>query len=90
MFDVGCSVFDVCFSLPMKASTSAVLIRRVSMRFAGKRHGDSIDVLDNVSAEVADGEFVCPVRPGSNQHILRKYACDLDALGLLIALQQLP
>jgi ABC-type nitrate/sulfonate/bicarbonate transport system ATPase subunit len=42
---------------------NAVSIRDVSMRFAGKRAGEQIEVLDKVSAEVADGEFVCLVGP---------------------------
>jgi NitT/TauT family transport system ATP-binding protein len=42
---------------------NAVSIRDVSMRFPGKRAGEQIDVLDKVSAEVADGEFVCLVGP---------------------------
>jgi NitT/TauT family transport system ATP-binding protein len=33
------------------------------MRFAGKRNGDSMQVLDNINAEVAEGEFVCLVGP---------------------------
>lgn len=33
------------------------------MSFPGKRPGEQIDVLDNVSAEVAHGEFVCLVGP---------------------------
>jgi NitT/TauT family transport system ATP-binding protein len=41
----------------------AVSIRDVSMRFPGKHAGEQIEVLDNVSAEVADGEFVCLVGP---------------------------
>ncbi|HXM73805.1 MAG TPA: ABC transporter ATP-binding protein [Chthoniobacterales bacterium] len=42
---------------------SAVSIRDLSMRFAGKRAGEQIDVLETVSAEVAHGEFVCIVGP---------------------------
>lgn len=42
---------------------SAVSIRNLFMRFAGKRNGDSIHVLEDVSAEVAHGEFVCIVGP---------------------------
>ncbi|MDQ2824035.1 MAG: ABC transporter ATP-binding protein [Verrucomicrobiota bacterium] len=42
---------------------SAVSIREVSMRFPGKRAGEQIDVLDNINAEVAHGEFVCIVGP---------------------------
>ena len=33
------------------------------MRFAGKRNGDSIEVLENINAEVVEGEFVCLVGP---------------------------
>ena len=47
----------------MKASASAVSIRNVSMSFPGKRPGEQIDVLENISAEVAHGEFVCLVGP---------------------------
>jgi NitT/TauT family transport system ATP-binding protein len=42
---------------------SAVSIRNVSMSFPGKHSGEQIDVLENVSAEVAHGEFVCLVGP---------------------------
>jgi NitT/TauT family transport system ATP-binding protein len=42
---------------------NAISIRNLSMRFPGKRNGDSVHVLDNVTAEVADGEFVCLVGP---------------------------
>jgi len=42
---------------------TAVSIRNVSMRFAGKKNGDSIRVLENIDAEVAHGEFVCIVGP---------------------------
>jgi NitT/TauT family transport system ATP-binding protein len=41
---------------------SAVSIRHVSMSFAGK-NGDAIRVLEDVSAEVERGEFVCIVGP---------------------------
>lgn len=44
-------------------SNSAVSIRNVSMSFPGKHPGEQIDVLENVSAEVARGEFVCLVGP---------------------------
>jgi NitT/TauT family transport system ATP-binding protein len=42
---------------------SAVSIRNISMRFPGKRNGDSIHVLDRISADVAHGELVCIVGP---------------------------
>jgi ABC-type nitrate/sulfonate/bicarbonate transport system ATPase subunit len=42
---------------------NAVSIHNVSMRFAGKQNGDSIEVLQNVTAAVAPGEFVCIVGP---------------------------
>ena len=42
---------------------NAVSIRNVSMSFPGKHPGEQIDVLENVSAEVAPGEFVCLVGP---------------------------
>ncbi len=47
----------------MKGTDSAVLIRNVSMTFSGKRNGDCVEVLQNISAEVAQGEFVCIVGP---------------------------
>jgi NitT/TauT family transport system ATP-binding protein len=47
----------------MKANLSAVSIRNVSMRFPGKRSGEEIEVLENVNAVVAPGEFVCLVGP---------------------------
>jgi NitT/TauT family transport system ATP-binding protein len=42
---------------------SAVSIRNISMSFPGKHAGEEIEVLENVSAEVAHGEFVCLVGP---------------------------
>ena len=42
---------------------SAVSIRNVSISFPGKRAGEQIDVLENINAEVAEGEFVCLVGP---------------------------
>src|ERR1700676_64324 len=42
---------------------SAVSIRNVSISFPGKPAGEQIDVLENISAEVAHGEFVCIVGP---------------------------
>jgi NitT/TauT family transport system ATP-binding protein len=42
---------------------AAIAIRNVSISFPGKRAGEQIDVLDNVSADVAHGEFVCIVGP---------------------------
>ena len=42
---------------------NAVSIHNVSMVFPGKRNGDSIQVLENINAEVAHGEFVCIVGP---------------------------
>ena len=42
---------------------SAVSLRNLSIRFPGKRSGQQIDVLENVSADVAAGEFVCIVGP---------------------------
>jgi NitT/TauT family transport system ATP-binding protein len=44
-------------------SDSAVSIRNISMSFPGKHPGEQIDVLENISAEVAHGEFVCLVGP---------------------------
>ncbi len=41
----------------------AVAIHNLSVSFPGKRIGEEIRVLENVSAEVADGEFVCLVGP---------------------------
>ena len=42
---------------------NAVSIRNLSKHFPGRRNGDSIRVLENVSAEVGHGEFVCLVGP---------------------------
>jgi NitT/TauT family transport system ATP-binding protein len=42
---------------------SAVSLRNLSICFPGKRPGQQIDVLENVSADVAAGEFVCIVGP---------------------------
>jgi NitT/TauT family transport system ATP-binding protein len=42
---------------------SAVSIKHVSIAFPGKRAGERISVLEDVSAEVAPGEFVCIVGP---------------------------
>lgn len=42
---------------------SAVSIRNLSIRFPGKRPGQQIDVLENVTADVGAGEFVCIVGP---------------------------
>jgi NitT/TauT family transport system ATP-binding protein len=42
---------------------AAVSVRDLSMRFPGKRAGEQIDVLENINAEVAHGEFVCIVGP---------------------------
>ncbi|HEX8280234.1 MAG TPA: ABC transporter ATP-binding protein [Chthoniobacterales bacterium] len=44
-------------------SRPAISIRDVSVVFPGKRAGEEIPVLDQVSAEVAEGEFVCLVGP---------------------------
>ena len=41
----------------------AIAVRNVSVVFPGKREGEDIAVLDDVSAEVAQGEFVCLVGP---------------------------
>jgi NitT/TauT family transport system ATP-binding protein len=42
---------------------SAVSLHNLSIGFPGKRRGQQIDVLENVSADVAAGEFVCIVGP---------------------------
>jgi FADH2 O2-dependent halogenase len=39
----------------------AISVRGVSMRYPGKRTGEFVDALDDVSFEVAPGEFVCIV-----------------------------
>jgi ABC-type nitrate/sulfonate/bicarbonate transport system ATPase subunit len=44
-------------------SGAAISIRNCSLVFAGKRAGEQTDVLDNVTADVAKGEFVCLVGP---------------------------
>ncbi|MEP6956482.1 MAG: ATP-binding cassette domain-containing protein, partial [Chthoniobacterales bacterium] len=41
----------------------AISIRHVSVTFPGKRAGEQIHVLADVSADVAPGEFVCLVGP---------------------------
>ncbi len=41
----------------------AVSIRNVSMSFPGKHADEQIDVLEDIAAEVAHGEFVCIVGP---------------------------
>ncbi len=41
----------------------AISVRDVSVTFPGKRAGEKIAVLDNVRADVAQGEFVCIVGP---------------------------
>jgi NitT/TauT family transport system ATP-binding protein len=41
----------------------AISIRNVSMRFPGKHYSEHTDVLENVTASVAHGEFVCLVGP---------------------------
>jgi NitT/TauT family transport system ATP-binding protein len=47
-----------------KEPFAAISIRNVSMRFPGKPPSEHIDVLENVTASVAHGEFVCLVGPG--------------------------
>lgn len=42
---------------------TAVSIRDVSKMFPGKRAGEQIEVLQNVNADVAHGEFLCIVGP---------------------------
>ncbi len=44
-------------------SIPAIAIRNCAVAFPGKRVGEEIAVLNNVSAEVAKGEFVCLVGP---------------------------
>jgi NitT/TauT family transport system ATP-binding protein len=44
-------------------SAPLISIRHVSVSFPGKRPGEVINVLDDVSADVASGEFVCLVGP---------------------------
>ena len=44
-------------------SSPAIEIRNCCVAFPGKRSGEEIAVLDNISAEVAAGEFVCLVGP---------------------------
>ena len=56
-------MFGVRFYPPMRTAQPAVRVQGVSMRFAGKHAGEQIEVLDNVSADVAPGEFVCLVGP---------------------------
>jgi NitT/TauT family transport system ATP-binding protein len=42
---------------------SAVSFRDLSMSFAGKRRGETVNVLQDVTADVQRGEFVCIVGP---------------------------
>ncbi len=60
-------MFDVCFSIfslsDSVMSEPAISIRNCSVTFPGQRPGESIDVLQDVSANVATGEFVCLVGP---------------------------
>ncbi|MDQ6624886.1 MAG: ATP-binding cassette domain-containing protein, partial [Verrucomicrobiota bacterium] len=44
-------------------SGPAIEIRKCCVAFPGKRSGEDVAVLDNVTAEVAAGEFVCLVGP---------------------------
>ena len=44
-------------------SNPAITIRNCSLVFPGTRRGEEIPVLDDVSADVATGEFVCLVGP---------------------------
>lgn len=43
--------------------SAAISIENVSVSFPGKARGEEIRVLEDVSAEVAEGEFVCLVGP---------------------------
>jgi ABC-type nitrate/sulfonate/bicarbonate transport system ATPase subunit len=45
------------------ANIEAISIRHVSVVFPGKRAGEEVHVLDDVSAALAQGEFVCLVGP---------------------------
>ena len=47
----------------VEKTSAAISVRDVSVSFPGKRNGDDIPVLENVSLEVAKGEFVCLVGP---------------------------
>ena len=62
---------------------NAISIRNLSMRFPGKRNGDSVHVLENVNAVVAPGEFVCLVGPSGcgKSTLLNIVAGFLDATG---------
>ena len=42
---------------------AAISIRNCSLVFSGKRPGEEIPVLDDVSAQIGEGEFVCLVGP---------------------------
>ena len=59
-FDVQRSTFDVRRS---SGAVPAISVRQVSVNFPGKRVADDIRVLDDVSLDVAQGEFVCLVGP---------------------------
>jgi len=41
------------------ASTPAVVVRDVAMRYPGQRGGEAIDVLQHINVDVCRGEFVC-------------------------------
>ncbi len=47
----------------MNANPLAIDVRDVSMIFPGKKTGEEIRVLENVSLQVQHGEFVCIVGP---------------------------
>ena len=61
MFGVRCWLFDV--RLRGMIGNPAIHIRDISVAFPGKRPGEEIRVLEDVSADVAKGEFVCLVGP---------------------------
>ncbi|MDB6067180.1 MAG: NitT/TauT family transport system ATP-binding protein [Pedosphaera sp.] len=46
-----------------KTNQDAIIVRDLWMSFPGKKAGEQIHVLENVSLEVKEGEFVCIVGP---------------------------
>jgi NitT/TauT family transport system ATP-binding protein len=71
---------------------AVISIRNVSMRFPGKRAGEEIDVLENVNADVARGEFVCIVGPSGcgKSTLLNMVAGFLEATSGEILVEGLP
>jgi ABC-type nitrate/sulfonate/bicarbonate transport system ATPase subunit len=71
---------------------NAVSVCSVSMRFPGRRTGEQIDVLQNISADVAPGEFVCIVGPSGcgKSTLLNIVAGFLDATSGKVLVEREP